>query len=217
MLRKIDMGVYFEALILYMVLFLSGSMGRAEGPVDFSVAAELTRIFLYSIPSLALIWYLLLKVKSFKDWEIGLPNKKDLFAGLLSLLGLLLIGFTIAFATSFFNATSGETGLSSPSSVPGWIILSVSCISSAYLEESFFRFYFLSRQEELKLSGGSALLLSTIAFSICHFYEGPWGFLNSFLSGILLCYIFLRYKSLHGIALAHGLYNIIVYILSAVH
>jgi len=211
---KINKGIYFEALILYMVLFASGSVGHVENTAGFSAAEELTRLFLYSIPSIALISYLLLKVKTLKDWGIALPGKKDLFAGLLSLPGLLLIGFIIAFFTSQFSGTSTEIRLDLPSSVPGWMLLSVSCISIGYLEESFFRFYILSRREELKLSDSSALLFSALAFSVCHIYEGPWGFLNSFLAGILLGYIFLRYRSFHGIALAHGFYNIIVYALS---
>ena len=209
------MGVYLESLILYTVLFLSGSAGGIERITGFSGAAELARIFLFNVPSLALIWYLLLRVKSFKDWGIGLPCKKDLIAGLLCLPGLLLAGFTIAFISPFFSEPAVQTGLYSPSSVPAWIILCISCISTGYLEESFFRFYLLSRREELKLNDTGALLVSVAAFSICHIYEGPWGFLNSVISGILLSFIFLRYKSLHGIALAHGLYNIIVYVLAA--
>jgi membrane protease YdiL (CAAX protease family) len=208
------MNVYFEALILYMVLFLPGSTGRME-ITGFSIPTELIRIFLFNIPSLALIWYLLLKVKTFKDWGIGPPRKKDLFAAVICLPGLLLTAFIIAFISPYFGETPGQTMLYPPFSVLFWIILSVSCISTGYLEESFFRFYLLSRREELKLSDAAALLVSVAAFSICHIYEGPWGFLNSVLSGILLSFIFLRYKSLHGIALAHGLYNMIVIIVNA--
>jgi membrane protease YdiL (CAAX protease family) len=37
--------------------------------------------------------------------------------------------------------------------------------------------------------------------------------LNAVLAGALLALVFLRYRSLHGIALAHGLYNVFVYAL----
>jgi membrane protease YdiL (CAAX protease family) len=46
-------------------------------------------------------------------------------------------------------------------------------------------------------------------------YEGPWGFLNAALAGTALAFVFLRYGSLHGIALAHGLYNLFAYALAA--
>ncbi|MCL2066993.1 MAG: CPBP family intramembrane metalloprotease [Treponema sp.] len=210
------MGVFIEILILYIILFLSGSAGVPKGLVGFSFTAELSRLFMYNIPSLALIWYLLLKRKGLKDWGIRAPGKNDLLSGLLSLPGLLVIGFVINYITSQFNGMPESAGLYPPSSVPGWIILSISCISTGYLEESFFRFYILSRREELKLSNTAAILISTAAFSACHIYEGPWGFLNSFLAGILLCFIFLRYRSLHGIAIAHGLYNIAAFVISAV-
>jgi membrane protease YdiL (CAAX protease family) len=51
-------------------------------------------------------------------------------------------------------------------------------------------------------------------FSICHIYEGPWGFLNAVLSSVLLCFMFLRYKSIHGISIAHAMYNIAVYVIN---
>jgi membrane protease YdiL (CAAX protease family) len=208
------MNVYFEALILYMVLFLPGGTGRMGGLTGFSISSELTRIFLFNIPSLALIWYLLLKVKGFKDWGIGPPRKNDLLAAALCLPGLLLTGFIIAFISPYFGEISGQSMLYPPFPVPLWIILGVSCISTGYLEESFFRFYLLSRRDELRLSDAGALLVSVAAFSFCHMYEGPWGFLNSVISGILLSFVFLRWKSFHGIALAHGLYNMIVIIVN---
>jgi membrane protease YdiL (CAAX protease family) len=92
--------------------------------------------------------------------------------------------------------------------------LVISCISTAYLEESFFRFYLLSKREEMGIGPHRAVLLSTLLFSICHVYEGPWGFLNAALSGMVLAFVFLRFRSLHGIALAHALYNVLVYALN---
>jgi len=211
------MAVYIETLILYAVLFLAGGGYLPAGQkalTDFSLTAEFARIFLYNAPSLALIWYLLAKAKPLKDLDIH-PGKRDLLPGFLALPGLLIIGFIIAFLSNYIDKTSAQILFFSPSTAAGWIVLSISCLSSGYLEESFFRFYLLSRREELKLGSASALVLSTALFSICHIYEGPWGFLNSVLSGTLLCFLFLRYKSLHGIAITHGLYNITAYIFNA--
>jgi membrane protease YdiL (CAAX protease family) len=211
------MGVYIEALILYMVLFLSYSVGQApvEEIVVFSPAGELARIILYSVPSLALIWYLLLKSKSLKDWGIGPPDRKDLFVGLLALPALMLIGFAIALISHYLSQAPLISGITAPATIPAWIILIFSCLSTGYLEESFFRFYLIARREEFGLSASRAILLSTLLFSLCHLYEGPWGFLNAVLSGIVLSFIFLRYRSFHAIALAHGLYNIFVYAFDA--
>ena len=206
----------FEPLILYIVLFLSGSAGQVSGggPELFSLQAELARILLYNIPSLALIWYLLLKVKSLKEWGIAPPGKKDLLPGLCALPALILIGFIIAFIAPRVSE-SGASPQVFPDTVPGWIILVISCLSTGYLEESFFRFYLLSKREEMGIGLWSAALLSVAGFSLCHIYEGPWGFLNAVLSGTVLAFVFLRRRSLHGVALAHGLYNVFVYAMAA--
>ena len=212
------MRIYIETLVLYFVLFFSGSTGFftiASEPGSFSITAELVRLFVYTIPSLVLIWYLLYRSWVRKTWNIR-PGKKDLTPCLISLAGLLITGFLIAFVSSGIDANAAQVQLKLPSTTAGWVVLCISCISAAYLEESFFRFYILSRRDEMRLNAASALIVSVALFSICHIYEGPWGFLNSVLSGALLSFIFLRYNSLHGIAAAHSLYNIAVYAINAV-
>jgi len=213
------MGIYVEILILYVILFFSGSAafilgGAAEAEAAFSGTAILIRIFLYSIPSLALIWYLLIKSWKMEYWIIR-PGRKDLLAGIITLPCLLITGFAVALVSSYIGGTSAPAALSRPSTVTEWVILGVWLICSAYLEESFFRFYLLNRRQEMNLNASSALAFSVLLFSACHIYEGPWGFLNSVFSAAILGFVFLRYNSLHGIAIAHGFYNIIVYALNS--
>jgi len=57
------------------------------------------------------------------------------------------------------------------------------------------------------------LVFSVILFAVCHIYEGPWGFLNAVISGAIFGFVFLRYNSLHGIAVAHALYNILILVI----
>jgi len=210
--------IYIEAIILYIVLFFSGSVvstvGSTGEAAGFSITTELVKIFIYSIPSLALIWYLLLKTKPVRNWEI-VPGKKDMVPCLISLFGLLMTGLVIAFISSYMSGPSAQVLLHSPSTPAGWIVLGFSLIITAYTEESFFRFYLLARKDEFKMNAIQALIFSVLLFSICHIYEGPWGFLNAALSGAFLCFIFLQYKSIHGISIAHGLYNIAIYVINA--
>jgi membrane protease YdiL (CAAX protease family) len=210
------MLIYIEALILYVVLFFSGSTGwfTSASANGFSALRELSGTLLYCLPAIALIWYLLLKAKPASEWKIK-PGIKDLVSGAIALPCLLLTGIVTGFVSSSVGAGAGEVLLHSPTTVIGWIILCVSRISAAYLEESYFRFYLLARRDELKLSAAHALAVSVSLFSICHIYEGPWGFLNAVISGTILAFIFLRYSSLHGIAIAHGLYNIGVYVINS--
>jgi membrane protease YdiL (CAAX protease family) len=208
--------IYIEALLIYILLFFSGSAGsfiNTAAAENFSSRIELIKIFLYCLPSLALIWYLLLRVKSVKEWNIK-PGKNDLISCLITLPCLLITGFGVAFISSFIGESNIQVPQNFPSAPFEWVILGFSCILAAYLEESFFRFYILSRRNELKLSAISAMVLSVSLFSICHIYEGPWGFLNAFISAVILAFVFLRYNAIHGIAVAHGLYNIAVYVIN---
>jgi membrane protease YdiL (CAAX protease family) len=210
------MYIYIETIILYIILFFSWQAGMSASAAQegFSATAELTRLFIHAIPSLVLIWYLLLRVKKLKDWDI-IPGRKDLVSGMIAFPCLLAIGLVIAFASTFMSGTSEQSALLVPNTVFEWIVLCTYCITAAYLEESFFRFYLLSRRKELRMKASWALVFSVALFSICHIYEGPWGFLNAVLAGTVLAFLFLRYKSLHGIAIAHGLYNIAVYVINS--
>jgi membrane protease YdiL (CAAX protease family) len=211
-----------EPFILYWVLFFRIPAGSAPGEgaigavgataLEFSWTAETWRILMYTLPSLTLVWYLLLRVKSLKEMGITLPRKKDFVVAFAAFTALTLIGVTISLVSAQFGESALRQSLS-PQTVAGWAVLVISCVSSAYLEESFFRFYLLSKREEMGLGPLGAVLGSAMLFSICHIYEGPWGFLNSALSGLVLAFIFLRFRSLHGVAVGHALYNILAYVL----
>jgi len=212
------MSTFVEPLILYAVLFFRISAGNplSGEAVEFSITVEIARTVLYNLPSLALIWYLMLRVKTLREWGISLPGKKDLIPAVTALPALVLIGLTISVASRYFAEIPSGSRLLPPPNLISWGVLFISCLSTAYLEESFFRFYLLSKREEMGIGNHRAVLISTLSFSICHLYEGPWGFLNAALSGVLLAYVFLRFRSLHGIAFAHALYNVLVYALGTV-
>jgi len=211
------MGIYIEALILYILLFFPGSafiFANKEAVVtNFSITAELVNIFSYSIPSLALIWYLIYKARKIELWVVK-PGKKDIISFVITLPCLLITGIIVTLTGVYVGGYSSQITLQSPSTASEWVILSVTCLLAAYLEESYFRYYLLTKREELNLNAPSALALSVVMFSICHIYEGPWGFLNAVISGTILGFIFLRYYSLHGIAIAHAVYNISIYVIN---
>jgi len=211
------MGIYIEALVLYILLFLHGSLAFFAGgeteAVNFSITTELVNIFAYLAPALILVWLFITKTPKVEIWAAR-PGKKDLFSCIITFPCLLITGFFVTIIGSYIGGPSESLTLNLPSSVVEWILLFVTCLLSAYLEESYFRFYLLSKREEFNLNAVSALALSVILFSICHIYEGPWGFLNAVISGAILGFMFLRYNSLHGIAIAHTLYNISIYIIS---
>jgi membrane protease YdiL (CAAX protease family) len=210
------MGIYIEALILYILLFLRGSLslftGSGVGSVNFSVTAELVNIFAYLIPALMLIWHLIIKTQKIEIWVFR-PGKKDFLSFIIAFPCLLITGFSVIFIGSYIGGSIGNIALNLPSSGIEWILLFIICFLSAYLEESYFRFYLLTKREELNLNAVSSLVFSVVMFAVCHIYEGPWGFLNAVISGAILGFVFLRYNSLHGIAVAHALYNISLFVI----
>lgn len=209
------MSARIEALILYAIIFLPGALKRPDSQVSFSSVTELIRIFFFTIPASALIMYLFGRRKHFKVLGL-LPCKKDFFTGLLMFPCLIIIGFFAGFAgTHFTTSDAYKELLAAPEGLMEWIILCISCICSGYLEESYFRFYLLSQREEFSMSAPAAVVVQAALFTICHLYEGPWGMANALLSGVLLALVFLRFKTLHGLAFAHGLYNITAYAAAA--
>jgi len=231
-----------EALILYFVLFFpsyftSSFPGGTVQPesIPFSALRELGRSLTYTIPSLALLWYLITGKKGFSAFngnsrrasltlslsrqgfpDFGLPCLRDLIPFAIGLPILILIGLGISFLISFFTEFAVlPPKIEGPHTVYGWMIMVFSCLCTGYLEESYFRYYLLTKLENLFPLDVFKIIVSTIFFSLCHIYEGPWGILNAVLAGVLLSILFVRYRSLHGVAWAHGAYNIFVYIMGS--
>ena len=216
------MGVHIEAFLLYLIIFFSQSLlGEltAKGNIEtiaFSIPMLIFSILIYCVPSLFLIWFLLYRKKR-AEYRLKKPKINDLYSGLTALPALLLTGLLIGIISAITGSVPTEPQIASPSSPSGWMILCVYCLFSAYLEESYFRFYLLSKKEELNLTVPFALIISALLFGICHIYEGFWGFLNALIAGLLLGGIFLKYKTIHGIAAAHALYNITAFVLYSFH
>lgn len=221
----------WEALILYFVLFFpgvyaSGFSGEIDvaDTINFSLAGELGRTLTYTLPSLALLWYLILGVnqtekKSFSSLGLYPAKKKDFLAFAAAFPGLVFVGLGISFLAPLFSQAESlapPPKIEAPETVWGWIVIAFSCLGTGYLEESYFRYYLFAASpvpspEKLRLDSVTKVLLSAFLFSLCHIYEGPWGILNAALAGILLSALFVRFGSLHGIAWAHGAYNVFVY------
>ncbi|MDR1411478.1 MAG: CPBP family intramembrane metalloprotease [Spirochaetaceae bacterium] len=210
---------------------------------QFAIGRELARLLGYTIPSLLLLWYLFfLKGKKIFPKRI-LPG--DFQSLIIALPGLLGIGLGISVLSSILSGSEISAAVVGAPGGPGaWIVMILSCFSTGYLEETYFRHYLLSlfgkHRPGTPLSGPEnpesgvagipppgrgkllgalcaktgavpGIALSTALFSLCHIYEGPWGMANAVLAGLFLSLIYTHYGAIHGLAWAHGLYNIFVY------
>jgi len=182
--------------------------------IPFSTLGELGRTLTYTIPSLALLWYLISDKKGFSAIENEKPQIQDFYSFAIGLPGLIVIGLGISALIMLFPDYQGlktPPKIEAPVNIIGWIVMVFSCLGTGYLEESYFRYYLLTILEKPLPQAAFRAVISTTLFALCHVYEGPWGILNAVLAGILLSLLFIHFRSVHGIALAHGSYNIFVY------
>ncbi|GHV86313.1 hypothetical protein AGMMS50230_19210 [Spirochaetia bacterium] len=129
----------------------------------------------------------------------------------LCLPALSLLGFVLALAASlsgFFPAQE----LPPPDGIYGWAAVILTSLTVGYLEETYFRLYLPERCRAASFGPRSAFIIPALIFGFCHAYEGPWGFANALFAGLLLAAAYNKTRSFHGIALAHGFYNILVYL-----
>jgi len=210
-----------EPLILYFILFFPRVYSYSfpgtilvPDAISFSILRELGRTLTYTLPSLALLWYLISDRRGISAIKEEKPHIRDLYSFAAGFPGLIVIGLGISFMVMLFPETQGlnpPPKIEAPVTMAGWIIMILSCLGTGYLEESYFRYYLLKILEKPLPKAAFRIILSTALFSLCHVYEGPWGILNAVLAGVLLSFLFIRFNSLHGIAWAHGAYNIFVY------
>ena len=227
-LSKTENRIAFEGLLLFFVLFFptiyTSGFSRIPDSVEtipFSIIRELGRTLTYSLPSLILLWYLAsgkgeLKSMGFSSLKFRNLRKKDFLTFAVCLPCLIFINISIAtllFIVSQAYGLALPPRIEAPGNVLGWIVMAFYCFGTGYLEESYFRYYLLSKLRRTLPKPIVRIFLSAFLFSLCHMYEGPWGVLNAALAGILLSVLFIRYRSLHGIAWAHAVHNMFVYIM----
>jgi membrane protease YdiL (CAAX protease family) len=126
---------------------------------------------------------------------------------------LLLISAALSFLMQAVLKMPKGPVVQGPENWSGWIVLILSCFCTGYLEESFFRFYLFKRLSDGGIPAGRYVVISSVLFACCHAYEGWGGALNALLAGIVLALVFARSKSLHALAWAHAIYNVLFYVI----
>jgi len=161
----------------------------------------------------ALILFLLLLGKSpegkaaLREGAVFRPAR-DFSVLALCLPILLLSGFFVSLLAAFSGFPPFSVPL--PGGALAWAVAVLASVSSGYLEEAYFRVYLPAQCAHFGRFTG--FWFPILLFGLCHIYEGFWGFINAFLAGFFLSLAYRKTLSFHGIALAHGLYNIFVFL-----
>lgn len=182
--------------------------------MPFLIFREITRTLTYTIPALGLIWFFITRKNTVAERNPLIPSIRDLYTFAIGFPVMAITSLILSFVMTLFPAPLPPR-IEAPNGYAGWIVLVISCMGTGYLEESFFRFYILRKLKNWVSSHGVRIAFSVVLFAVCHAYEGPWGMLNAAVAGFLFATLYERYKSLNGLALAHGTYNIFVYIAAA--
>ena len=210
-----------EPIILFMVFFLPGFLSQSkvvDGTVFNSVWFNLVYLMTV-IPQILLVLYLIEKkpAEQIQLYGITRIKSKDLLYGIVYFIGIMIIilGMVIIsiVITSLGVETSANTQLWQFNNIKIIPLILITCLATGYSEELFFRSYLLSEfnspgKEKYVITGTSFI------FALGHVYQGLAGFLGTFAIIFFLASIFIRKRQLHSIAIAHGLYNFTVLLIS---
>jgi membrane protease YdiL (CAAX protease family) len=178
----------------------------------FDASAELSRVLLFDLPATALILFLLFRDRRPSVSGFPRPRLADCAVAAVAFASLVMIALVLLLASSLIHGTSMNPLVEAPRGLGEWSVMGLVCITTGYLEETYFRAYLFTRLEEAGLDEKWRVVVSVLLFSICHLYEGPWGVFNAAIAALILSLAYLRRKSAHGPAWAHAAYNALVYV-----
>jgi membrane protease YdiL (CAAX protease family) len=204
----------FEALLLFLVLFLPGYIAQpaatAGGSGD-TVRAMLVALLL-GAPQVLLILHLLWIQPEVPLEHFGIyrPHVRDwllaalAFAGSVALAVPFVAGMALVPALRDLGSTGYRWSLRSAWELP--LALAFGLVAG-YREELYFRAYLLGRFEQAGVPRAAAVAVSTALFGLGHLYEGILGLALALVMGAYFSLVYLRSRSLHVPAVAHGLFN----------
>ncbi len=220
--KKIDLTV-FEPLLLFAVFFLPGYLSQGTSDYDPAVFESSWFNFIYIITTLPqilfIIYLIILKPgQPLGDYGIGKIRLKDILLSILTLAGIfacLAIAGTAAMLIEpdYSNSMIYGSGwvFSRPELLP---LVFVSCILTGYSEEIFFRAYLINSLTTRGVSLPAAAVLNVLLFASGHIYEGLYAAGAILLIGGFLTFMFIKTRSIHTVAIGHGLYNFSVLLIT---
>ncbi len=140
------------------------------------------------------------------------PTAADLGAAIAAAAALLAVSSAMGWTISrlpepvqrVLEPRIAPTAASTPA---GFALLS---LVAGYREELFYRCYLVTRLAALGLPAAAAVALAALVFGFGHLYQGPAAVALAMLQAVAFGVLLLRGRSVHGLALAHALYNFAV-------
>jgi membrane protease YdiL (CAAX protease family) len=210
-----------EILLFFLAFFLPGYLAQAAarpiGPVDDAV---LMQSIIVGLPQFLLMAYVM-GVKGpavSPEWGFMRVSAGDSLRILVLIAGCFAViaagfGLSRLLPPGWSAAALGgyRWGLKEAGQIPLALVFG---LTAGYREELFFRSYLLGRLEKLGVPVSIAAAGSTIIFSLGHAYEGLFAVMLTAVLGLVFCAAYLKWRSIHVVAIAHAGYNIAVLCIS---
>jgi membrane protease YdiL (CAAX protease family) len=210
-----------EMLLFFLAFFLPGYLAQVNGPGPGPLSTTtMLLVIVTGLPQFLLMAYVVgaLGPGPAERWGMVRLRGGDLaWMGILVLCCFAVVGLFFALALALPPAWRGAMtrgyrwGLQGYAQVPLALLFG---LTAGYREEFFFRSYLLGRMKELGIPVPLAAVVSTLLFCMGHLYEGPVGIAVAAVLGSILCISYILRPNLHVVAIAHGLYNATVLVLS---
>ncbi|MBN1685072.1 MAG: CPBP family intramembrane metalloprotease [Spirochaetales bacterium] len=203
--------------ILFCALFLPGYLYQSAetASVTLTDPSLLAQNLIFGIPQAALILYMILTRGHGTKEATGIVpiSAKDILKVLAGTAGLFLIAVPAALAGG--DRTGGLFTPVTAESVRPVVLMLFAPVSlvTGYREELFFRSYLLV--ELAPFGNAAAVAVGSLLFALGHVYQGIGAFVVTAFIGIFLSWLFLRTRNVHIVALSHGIYNYLVFVVGA--
>jgi membrane protease YdiL (CAAX protease family) len=193
---------------------------------EFNRPDFLALMIIMGLSEAGMILYLLTHIgaRSPADYNIRKPRPRDILFGLLSWLTLLPLLVLAALLLVLIMPHLPDGTL--PASLPPfrWYytnyqllpVVLLACIITGYNEELYYRAYLPVEFFRRGMPRPLAIFLPILLFGAGHFYQGTAGFVMACLLGLYLTGVFRIAKNLNVPAIAHGLYNFCVLLVSGI-
>jgi hypothetical protein len=165
---------------------------------------------------LCLILAAMKRWRGFESFSLGaksfLPSASDLLSALAitSAAGLVALGLAgLSLLVSLRNPLDfSSDGL--PLSAWRILFMSMASLGIGYSEELFFRYFTPTALERAGFPALAARLFAIVFFGLSHGSQGLIGMIQATLLALVFFFFKSRGKSLHALALGHGLYDFIL-------
>lgn len=113
-------------------------------------------------------------------------------------LGLYLAAHALGMSLTVAASTMTDVWWRAPVSV-------LIAFENGFLEEALVVGYLLIRLQQLTLRPGAAIAISAVLRGSYHLYQGYGGLVGNIVMGVVFAFVFLRWRRLWPLVLAHGL------------